>query len=251
MFRLITIALLSMAAWSANAALLGRAPITPAGTDYQAYYDDILNITWLANANLANTNTFGVTGIQSGGWMTWPKATEWIAAMNAASYLGANNWRMPVAIDTGLPGCTSFANGGTDCGWNTDPAAGEMAHLYFVTLGNISAIATNGASTGCGLAAPGYCLTNTGPFQNLSPSLDTYYWYGTTYAPDPTNAWAFYFGLGYQGPDDKVDGCCYRVWAVQDGDPFAVQSAVPIPAAFWLFGGAVGALGLVRRRVAG
>jgi hypothetical protein len=31
----------------------------------QAYYDDVLDITWLANANLAAGNTFGVGGIRN------------------------------------------------------------------------------------------------------------------------------------------------------------------------------------------
>ncbi|HET9062610.1 MAG TPA: hypothetical protein VFO62_04915, partial [Candidatus Binatia bacterium] len=43
-----------------GAALLGRLPATPGGSDYQAYYDTELDITWLADANLAQTNTFGV-----------------------------------------------------------------------------------------------------------------------------------------------------------------------------------------------
>jgi hypothetical protein len=38
---------------SAHAALLGRLPITPDGTDYRAYYDDVLDITRLADAKLA------------------------------------------------------------------------------------------------------------------------------------------------------------------------------------------------------
>ena len=30
-----------------NAALLGRLPATPGGTDYQVYYDDAADLTWL------------------------------------------------------------------------------------------------------------------------------------------------------------------------------------------------------------
>jgi len=37
---------------TADAALLGRLAATPGGTDYQAYYDDVLDITWAANANI-------------------------------------------------------------------------------------------------------------------------------------------------------------------------------------------------------
>ena len=43
-----------------QAALEGRLPATPGGTDYQAYYDTDLNIMWLGDANLATTNSFGL-----------------------------------------------------------------------------------------------------------------------------------------------------------------------------------------------
>jgi hypothetical protein len=52
---------------STHAALLSRA-------SGQAYYDTVLNITWIADANLADTNAFGVTGINANGSMTWAKA---------------------------------------------------------------------------------------------------------------------------------------------------------------------------------
>ena len=67
----------------------------------EAYYDTVLNITWLANDNLAQTNKFGVSGINVNGAMTWDKAIEWIAAMNASGgtgYFGYNNWRLPKRI---------------------------------------------------------------------------------------------------------------------------------------------------------
>ena len=40
---------------SAKAALVGIFPATPGGTDYQAVYDDVAVLTWLANANAAGT----------------------------------------------------------------------------------------------------------------------------------------------------------------------------------------------------
>lgn len=54
-------------------------------------YDDVLNVTWLQNANLAASNTFGVSGIEANGAMTWDTANAWVAAMNAANYQGFNN----------------------------------------------------------------------------------------------------------------------------------------------------------------
>jgi hypothetical protein len=61
-------------------------------------YDTDLNITWLANANLADTNSFGImawdtaqrAGIHTSGAMPWNTAQDWIGAMNTANYLGLN-----------------------------------------------------------------------------------------------------------------------------------------------------------------
>jgi len=218
-------------AGSANAALLSRA-------GGQAYYDDVLNITWVADANLAASNTFGVAGINFDGLMTWDEANEWIAAMNSANYLGVSNWRLPNIIDTGTSGC-NFAYTGTDCGYNVDLATSEMAHLFYSTLGNTGNYDTSASLTGCA-GSPNYCLTNTGPFANLKPY---YYWSGTTYV-SPSSAWDFSFGYGYQYYGSKSFDL--YAWAVRDGD----VSAIPIPAAVWLFGSALGVMGWLRRKVA-
>lgn len=36
-----------------HAELLGRAALTPGGSDYRAYYDGVLNITWLVDVTPA------------------------------------------------------------------------------------------------------------------------------------------------------------------------------------------------------
>lgn len=51
---------------SSLAALHGRLPATEGGTDYQAYYDDVQNITWIADGRLAASNTFG---LPAGEWL--------------------------------------------------------------------------------------------------------------------------------------------------------------------------------------
>ena len=216
---------------SVQAALLSRA-------GGQAYYDTVLNITWLANANLAASNTFGVTGITVNGTMSWAKANEWIAAMNTANYLGYNDWRLPAVIDTGTPGCSSGYTG-TDCGYNVDLSTSEMAHLYYSTLGNVGYYDTSGNPTGCP-GGPNYCLTSTGPFSNLQPDR---YWSGTVYALAPgSNVWLFYFRIGSQLAFLQ-DVASFYAWAVRPGD------IVAVPAAVWLFGSAMGVFGIVRRRV--
>src|SRR5512139_3405127 len=60
-------------------------------------YDDVLNITWLQDANLSATNTFGITGWNANR-NTWTATQDWITAMNAANYLGFSNWRLPTTL---------------------------------------------------------------------------------------------------------------------------------------------------------
>jgi len=241
---------LGTASVSANAALLGR-DLNGSPGSFEAYYDTTLDITWLANANLAISNTFGVGGISGTGRMNWFTANIWIAAMNSANYLGINTWRLPDHYDIGGNGCTvnSFNsyNGG-DCGYNvvsTGSQASEMASLYHDTLGNVAYYNTSGAANYGGSPT----IQNTGPFQNLGNTL---YWYAQETSTssegfdfgEAVNAWYFGMPSGGQRPQDKFDAGAMTAWAVFSGD----VAVVPVPAAVWLFGSALGLLGVARRR---
>jgi hypothetical protein len=221
----------------------------------EAYYDTVLNITWLANANLAASTTFGVAGISTSppsgsgetGRMTWDTAQVYIAAMNSNAYLGETSWRLPHVVDINNDGClTSFGfTPGSDCGYNvvdTGPNASEMASMFYRTLGNLAFFDTSGFSP-----VPGYGLSNTGPFSNLQDAL---YWYDQTHVTNTTQAWYFGMPSGGQRPRARVSASIIAqgpVWAVISGDHFAV---VPVPAAAWLLGSALGALGWLRRKPA-
>ncbi|MBL8199084.1 MAG: hypothetical protein JNJ67_09095 [Chromatiales bacterium] len=253
---LVAAAVFCMGATSANAALLGRDLNGSAGS-FEAYYDTVLDITWLADANLSQSNQFGVTGINlSNGRMEWDTANNWIAAMNSASYLGISDWRLPAMYDIDNDGCavdsySSFDGG--DCGYNvvsTGPQASEMASLFYDTLGNLAAFTTGGAL--CTTYA-GSCprWQNTAPFSNLGSG--NFYWFGQETTTDSSGNdyglpayYAWYFGpSGAQRPQDK-EGSFYNAWAVVDGD---VQ-VVPVPAAVWLFGSAMALLAGIRRKTA-
>ena len=67
--------------------------------------------------------------------------------MNTANYLGTNDWRLPTVTDTGGSGCSDYGYTGTDCGWNVDLSTGEMAHMYYSTLGNMPSRNTGGGLT--------------------------------------------------------------------------------------------------------
>lgn len=245
--------LLTVPTATAHAALVGRLPSTPGGTDYQAYYDDVLDITWIADANLALSNQFGLAlsgsindntanTVGSTGRMSWDNAQAWIAGMNAdggTGYLGYNDWRLPTMLDTGAAGC-NFAYTGTDCGYNVQTGSAatsvysEMASLWYDTLGNLASFDTSGNPN-----PPGWGLTNTGPFSNVQSN---YYWSGLEYASGP-NAWVFRTYNGNQYWENKVNS--FYGWAVRSGD----VSNVPVPAAVWLFGsGLVGLLSMAGRK---
>jgi len=203
-----------------------------------AYYDTVLDVTWLADANLGASEDFGVSEVTSSGRMTWEVAHAWIAAMNAAGYLGFSDWRLPTMTDIGGDGC-NFAYSGTDCGYNvltTDESVvySELASLFYDTLGNLAAYDSDGnerTDTG---------PFNTGPFLNLHEGL---YWFGLADAMRDDYAWRFGFGNGKQ--DTRHKDRIRHAWAVRSGD----VAVVPLPGAAWLLGtGLVAFAGFVRRR---
>jgi hypothetical protein len=195
------------------------------GTSIGGYYDTALNITWLADANYAGTG------------MNWVTANSWAAGLNLN---GITGWRLPTVTDTGTPGCNA-AFVGTDCGYNVDTSTGEMAHMYYVTLGDLAIFSPTGA-----YPQPGWGPTNTGQFSNIQYYFP--YWSSTEYAPSTNYAWDFYFSKGGQGDDIKSNSVTnnFYAWAVHPGD---VGAAVPVRAAVWLFGsGLIGLLCVAKRR---
>jgi hypothetical protein len=193
---------------------------------HEGVYDDVLDITWLADANYAQTS-----GYDDDGFMIWNEANDWAAGLTLSGY---TDWRLGNTVDIGNDGC-NFSNSGTDCGYNVDTSTGEMASLFYDTLGNLAFYDTAGQSP-----QPGWGLANTGPFSNLEPNG---YWSATNYG-DSQNAWFFGFGFG----DQQYNGQALAFYAlpVHDGDIGA--SPVPLPAGIYLVLSGLVGLGLMRGR---
>ncbi|TCJ12769.1 PEP-CTERM sorting domain-containing protein [Parasulfuritortus cantonensis] len=170
---------------------------------FEAYYDTDLDITWLANMNLATTDS------------------SWIGAKNLASGLnlyGIAGWRLPMMVDTGLPGC-DYSYGGTDCGYNIDINSSELAHMFYTTLGNTAYLDQSGS------AQPSFGMKNTGPFHNHSDPI--VFWLGNSY-PSGTDAFAWAFDSS--GAQYGTNAMGAAIWVVHSGD----ISAVPEPSTFLL-----------------
>ena len=149
--------------------LLGRAPLTAGGTDFQAYYDTIRDITWVADANLAMTS-----GFDADGKMTWDQTMSWITFLNTSAHLGVNVWKLASALNSdGTIPSNGFSSGDN-----------LMNFMYGTTLGN-----TYGTGGGP------IVFDNSGPFSGIQSNN---YWLSTETCgfSNCTIARRFNFGLG-------------------------------------------------------
>jgi hypothetical protein len=166
-------------------------------------YDSDLDITWMKNASLSITNTFGAAGlINPTGTMSWDTARNWIEAMNAHAYLGATKWRLPTTLYPDAS-CTAVS-GGHNC------TGSEMGYLFYLELGGL---ADHDIAT---IHNTNYLL-----FQGIQSNR---YWSSTGFTQAPStpndNAWTFYFQGGVQQTLAVED--FGAVWAVHNGDVASV-----------------------------
>ncbi len=152
-----------------------------AGDGGQTVYDTVHDVTWLADANLAATKTFGVSEINRDGSMSWETAQSWIAAMNAANYLGTNRWRLP---ETQLPdeGCSQrpkSAAFGYGC------TGSQMGDLFYTQLGGEKGSTIE--------------LKHNASYERFKNFQQYLYWSSTLWTRVPNSAFSFSFGNGFQG----------------------------------------------------
>ncbi|MEN6374190.1 MAG: VPLPA-CTERM sorting domain-containing protein [Smithella sp.] len=214
-----------MILWMGLAALAQAALVDRGGG---LIYDTDLNVTWLQDANYANTTGYIAEGVHfdtqfpTYTGMLWSAAMTWAANLSYYDVVRGvtySDWRLPKAY---LPSSTNICFGG-NC------SESEIGHLWYTELGNTY---MNGAQTSW----------NTGPFQHLQ----SWYW---TQTPDPDiEPWAVWFRWSTGEQSSGVKEFYYNsVWAVRDGDVAAQSNTVPLPSALLLLGSGLAGLTGVRR----
>jgi len=193
----------------AQAALHGRNLDNDPAT-FEAYYDDVLDITWLADANFALTS-----GRDADGMMTWPTATAWVASLD---YFGITGWRLPALapLNGSLYVHTFSNNGTTDVGFGIRGTDSELAHLYYVTLGNKGLCKPDDSDPGSCVVQNGWGLKNSGPFVNVGAIAG--HWTGSeSMCPcGSLKTWLIDMTNGRQG--QLLGSNLQGAWPVRDGD---------------------------------
>jgi len=169
---LVTVMLLMGFTGNAHALLLSR-------LGGAAVYDTDFDITWLSDAYLADSETFGVPGTLGG--MHWDTANTWITRLNTSNHLGFSDWRLPTADPA--------------CGLAFNCTSSEMGHLFYDELGG-----TVGSSI----------LDSSDPDLSLFTNIRSAYWAtGAEYLPSgPTFKWVF--GLPPGRPDHPARAHLFR-----------------------------------------
>jgi hypothetical protein len=153
------------------------------------------------------------------GLNNWLTQVDWAGDLILGDF---TDWRLPTTTqpDASCSGQLDPGSGFPMQGFGGGCTGSEMGHIFNV----------DGVSSG-----------SPGLFVNLSGG---FYQSGTEYAPDNNLVWIFTPNAGNQTTGNKLDSI--HAWAVHDGNPGG--AVVPVPAAVWLFGSALGILGWMRRK---
>ncbi len=204
-------------------------------------YDDVLNITWLQDANYAKTS-----GYDADGRIKWIDAMNWVSAL---SYGGYDDWRLPMIRDTGSPGCNPGFSG-TDCGWNvqtrdaiTGRVYSELAYMFYVNLGNKGPYdAAGNGQGGYGIVDDPLNPNDESLFSDLRRGV---YWSGQAVQPFSVSAWSFNMLDGYQSAYEEIFIRDNYAWPVRTGD---VAAPIPEPETYAMMLAGLGLLGVMTRR---
>jgi hypothetical protein len=204
-------------------------------------YDSEQDLTWLIDANFANTSNDSAYSKDVYGRMSWGTALSWAEDL---VYSGYDDWRLPqIKGDTT---CDYFSQE-KNCGYNVDPDSSELAYMFHAILGNGSKYNPDGSRnySDCPDEQP-HCLQNDSADGITIDNIQSYlnpddfsftfstYWTGTTHQDDEGGAFYFSPALGLQSYYNKAD--YGHAWAVRSGD-VGNSIEVPEPETLLLFAG--------------
>jgi hypothetical protein len=237
-FCVIGVTVFSNITTSAHAALIDRGG--------GLIYDDVQDLTWTQNAQM-------FYGTQS-------EAMAW--AENLV-FGGFDDWRLPTTAQFDDPTCSPDARNGVNYSLFYEHRLGctggemeQLAELYDPWNNEVFEYVDDSGRVQRYIDRSRY-WTST-PYRD---GIDPCIYYPNYDVPcnlsgDNGDRTGFYWQFGFTGYDGVYNGLPFKTtlsggidrnaWAVRDGD---VISAVPLPAAAWLFGsGLLGLTGIARRR---
>jgi hypothetical protein len=199
-------------------------------------YDDVLNVTWLQDANYAKTSNYSTDGkLYFLNAIAWADQLVYHDSVRNVDY---DDWRLASNFDDQWP----FHYGWWQLVGDPTPTSGphtELSYMYYENLGLNGYLDNNGGwDVDYGIhgdSTPGG-QNDVGLVLNLQGGE---YWSDSN--PLLSQQWTFSTNTGnhHRRPDSHF------AWAVRDGD----IAAVPIPASVWLFGsGLVGLFVIARKK---
>ena len=199
-------------------------------------YDEDQNLTWTQDASMS-------------GSLNWQEATDWAANL---VFGGADGWRLPTTTQFDDPTCGGDVRGGFFFESRLGCLGGEMELLTAAAdpWTNDLFKDENGKNT---LNRTRY-WTDT-PYRDwVDPCIDPAYGVPCNLEGDTGDRTDFYWQWGFTGWGG-INGPAYKTTLRGDNDRFAWAvhdgrvSAVPVPAAIYLFGsGLVGLFGIMKRK---
>lgn len=199
-------------------------------------YDDVLDITWLQDANYAKTSGYDANGL-----MTWADANLWANTLvyhDPIRSVDLDGWRLPTVKPVGAAFNYEWQlDGSSDEGYNITSTSSELSFMYYMNLGLKGSFSTDGTyRSDFGVFASSVAIwsgeVNVGPVANLQSYI---YW---AKSGDTINdAWIFTTAEGNQRDGFPHPNGAFA-WAVRAGD----VAAVPEPEFFAML---LAGLGLV------
>jgi hypothetical protein len=214
-------------------------------------YDDVLNVTWLQDANYAKTSGYDADGL-----ISWDQANTWaqnLSFVDTVRNVTYSDWRL--ASNTPIHGSSWQGyfmdlqwDGNSDYGYNITSPASEMSYMYYVNLGLKGYRSTGGGyQTDFGVFGNGAFggQKDVGLVKNLQAYV---YWSGTLDRPFSSSyPWIFSPASGLQTQYTAQPEQLYA-WAVRDGDVAAIAAPIPEPETYAMLLAGLGLLGVMTRR---